>query len=43
MFLPVISEQAQERSVTCSDSTRESEGLYEGVLTGKGLTAMADL
>ena len=28
----------QERSDICSDSTRESVTLYEGVLTGKGLT-----
>ena len=30
-----ISEQEQERSGICLDNTRESVGVYEGVLTGK--------
>ena len=38
MFRPEISEQVQERSDICMDSTRESADYHEGVLTGKGLS-----
>ena len=38
MFRLEISEPAHVRSVICTDSTKRLTGLYEGVLTGKGLT-----
>ena len=37
MFLPVISVQAQEKSVICSDSTRESEGCLKAFLQVRAL------
>ena len=36
-FLPVISVQAQEKSVICSDSTRESEGCLKAFLQVRAL------
>ena len=38
MFLLVISEQAEERSVSMFGQYKRIRGSYEGVLTGKGLT-----
>ncbi len=38
MYLPEISEQEQERSGICLDNTKRIRGVYEGVLTGKGLS-----
>ena len=37
-FLPVISVQVQEKSDLCSVNIKRLKDVYEGVLTGKGLT-----
>ena len=36
-YLPVTSALAEEKSVSCSDSTRGLRNEFTGVLTGKGL------
>ena len=43
MFLPVILEQAQEKSVTCLDSTRESEECSKAFLQVRDLHMVVPL